>query len=271
MNGDSSSLRLPRILCLHGAGVNAQVFRIQCRAIIARLKDQFRFVFAEAFLETEAHETVIAVYGELAPFYRWLSYKPEHPEMESTIASQKIVRQITRAMEEDAGTGEWVGLLGFSQGGRISSGLLWAQEHIEEEDKRPMPGVRFRFAVIMASPGPAVHIDTTGTLPKPRHLPGAGERINEFTDWPEMGTTDDEHHLITTPTLHVHGLQDPDIENHRQLHKLYFKQGTAKRLEWDGDHRLPIKTKDVERVANKMIELAEQTGMESFKLHLKGR
>ncbi|RFU74721.1 citrinin biosynthesis oxidoreductase [Trichoderma arundinaceum] len=264
MNGDSSNLALPRILCLHGAGVNAQVFRIQCRAIIARLKDKFRFVFADAFLEAQAHEMVIAVFGEFAPFYRWLGYKPEHPEIDSTIASQKIVRQITTAMEEDEGTGEWVGLLGFSQGGLISSSLLWAQEHIVEEDKKPLPGVNFRFAVIIASPGPIVQIDRTGTLPKPRHLPSAGERVSPFTDWPEEGATDDQNHLVTTPTLHVHGLQDPDLHNHRRLYKLYSKQGTAKLLEWDGGHRLPIKSEDVERVTNKMIELAEETGVEAF-------
>ncbi|KAH6608312.1 citrinin biosynthesis oxidoreductase [Trichoderma cornu-damae] len=264
MYGHSSNLALPRILCLHGAGVNGQVFRIQCRAIIARLKDRFRFVFADAFLEAEAHETVIAVFGEFAPFYRWLSYKPEHLEMDSTTASQKISRQIAEAMERDEGTGEWVGLLGFSQGGLISSSLLWAQDHIAEEDKWPLPEVRFRFAVIIASPGPPVHIDRSGTLPKPRHLPGAGEVINKFTDWPEEGATDDDNHLVTTPTLHVHGLQDPDIQNHRRLYNLYSKEGTAKLLEWDGGHRLPIKTEDVERVTNKMMELAQQTGVEFF-------
>ncbi|KID61140.1 citrinin biosynthesis oxydoreductase CtnB, partial [Metarhizium hybridum] len=42
------TLSLPRILCLHGGGVNGTVFRLQCRAIIAQLGHRFRFVFMDA-------------------------------------------------------------------------------------------------------------------------------------------------------------------------------------------------------------------------------
>lgn len=265
MSGRASNLALPRLLCLHGASVNAEIFRIQCRAIIARLEKKFRFVFVDAFIESDAHESVAAIFGEFAPFYRWLSYLPEHQEMDSTMASQKIVRQLTDAMAKDEGTGEWVGLLGFSQGGLISSSLLWAQDHIAEEDKKPLPGVHFRFAVVIASPGPVVLIDRTGTLPKPRHIPSAGERLDKFTDWPEEDATDDENHLVVTPVLHVHGLQDPAINNHRLLYKLYSKKGTAQLLEWDGGHRLPIRAEDVTKLTDKLLELAEQTGVETFR------
>ncbi|KAM0262565.1 hypothetical protein ACHAQJ_001610 [Trichoderma viride] len=265
MSGDNSDLSLPRLLCLHGAGVNGQVFRIQSRAIIARLSDKFRFVFADAYTEAPADDTVVAIFGEFAPFYRWLSYKPEHQEAgDAKAVSQKIVGQLTKAMDEDQGTGEWVGLLAFSQGGIISSSLLWAQDHIEEEDKRPLPGVHFRFAIVIASPGPVVFIDPSGSLPKPRHLPHANERMDLFTDWPEEGVTEDDGHLVKTPMLHVHGLQDPGLRNHRRLYKLYSKKGTAKLIEWNGGHRLPIQTEIVERVVNGITMLAEQTGVESF-------
>lgn len=234
----SQDLALPRLLCLHGAGVNAQIFRIQCRAIMARLKDKFRFVFAEGPLEDEAHEAIVTIFAEFAPFKRWLAYRDKHEPTDATEMAQGIVRQIRDAMDKDEGTGEWAGLLGFSQGGVISASLLWAQDHIEDETKRPLPGIKFRFAVIMAAPGPVVHIDRTGTLPTPRHL-------------------------LLTPTLHVHGLQDAALENHRKLYK-YSKQGTATLLEWNGDHRLPIKTDDVEKLVNRMLQLAERTGMEFY-------
>jgi hypothetical protein len=255
-------LSLPRILCLHGASVNAQIFRIQCRAVIAQLGDKLRFVFADAYAEASDDQTVVAVFGEFAPFYRWLRWKPEHEELGSKTVSQKIIQQLTKAMEEDKGTGEWVGLLAFSQGGIVSAGLLWAQDHLEEE-KRPLPGVNFRFAVVIASPGPVVHLDASGDLPKQRYLIPAGDRVDLFKDWPEEGATDDESHLITSPMLHVHGLQDPAIHSHRRLYK-YSKKGSAKLIEWNGGHRMPIKPEDVERLVNGISMLAYQTNVDSF-------
>ncbi|KAL7943634.1 serine hydrolase FSH [Trichoderma barbatum] len=258
----SEDLTLPRILCLHGAGVNAEIFRIQCRAIMGKLKGKFRFIFVDGHLEDDPHEAVVTVFGEFAPFKRWLAYRDEHEPLDSVETSQNIAKQISDAMQDDKGTGEWAGLLGFSQGGVISSSLLWAQDHIEDNSKRPLPGIKFRFAVLMAAPGPVLHIDRTGTLPKPRHLASAGEVVPKFTDWPEEDQ-EDETHLVTTPTLHIHGLRDPALQNHRKLYK-YSKKGTSMLLEWDGDHRLPIKPDDVSRTVSRILQLAERTGMDFY-------
>ncbi|KAK4064752.1 uncharacterized protein Triagg1_8939 [Trichoderma aggressivum f. europaeum] len=256
-------LTLPRILCIHGAGVNAQVFEIQCRAIIGKLRDKFRFVFVDGHMEDEAHPAVVNIFGELAPFKRWLVYKDAHETMDPVVASQKLAKQLQDAIDQDKGTGEWAGLIGFSQGGVISSSLLWAQDHIEDDSKRPLPGITFRFAVVMSAPGPIVHIDRTGTLTKPRHLIHAGERMSyDYDDWPVQGTQD-EAHMVLTPTLHIHGLQDPALFNHRKLYE-YSKRGTATRFEWDGGHRLPIRREDVERTVNMILQLAERTGMEFY-------
>ncbi|KAL7895494.1 serine hydrolase FSH [Trichoderma sp. SZMC 28014] len=255
-------LSLPRILCLHGASVNAQVFRIQCRAIISSLKDTFRFVFPDAPYEAPADEAVVAVFGEFAPFYRWLRWKPEHQDIDPVEASTAIISQIKKAMAEDRGTGEWVGLLAFSQGGIIAGNLLWSQEHIADEALRPLPGVNFRFAVVMAAPAPVVFLDESGKLPKPRHMPYANERMDHFSDWPEEGV--DGEHLIRAPILHVHGLQDGNLVNHRRLYKLYSKKGTAKLMEWNGGHRLPIQTSDVERLVNGIRAIAESVGIEAY-------
>ncbi|KAM0444477.1 hypothetical protein ACHAPV_009967 [Trichoderma viride] len=260
MSGED--LSLPRILCLHGASVNAQVFRIQCRAIIASLKDTFRFVFADAPAEAPADEAVVAVFGEFAPFYRWLRWKPEHQEMDAGAASTAIVKQLKKAVDEDRGTGEWVGLLAFSQGGIIAANLLWSQEHLDEA-QRPLPGINFRFAVLIATPGPVVFLDESGKLPNPRHMPYANERMDLFPDWPEEGATEGEH-LIKAPILHVHGLQDGNLVNHRRLFKLYSKKGTAKLIEWDGGHRLPIKTNDVERLVSGIRAVAESVGIDAY-------
>lgn len=258
----SEDLTLPRILCLHGAGVNAEIFRIQCRSIIPRLKDKFRLIFVDGPLEDEAHEAVVSIFAEFAPFKRWLSYRDTHSPGDPLAMTQLVMQQITDAMQADKGTGEWAGLLGFSQGGLLSSSLLWAQDHIEDEAKKPLPGIKFRFAVVMGAPAPVVFFDRTGTLPQPRHLASAGDLLTRFTDWPQEGQADEDY-LVITPVLHVHGLQDTALEAHRMLYK-YSKKETRQLLEWDGGHRLPFKAEDVDRLVNRILQLAEDTGMEFY-------
>ncbi|POR36343.1 Esterase LovG, partial [Tolypocladium paradoxum] len=73
----------PRVLCLHGGGVNAQVFRLQCRALVARLAPALRLVFADAPFASRPHEDIVGVYGDCAPFYRWLRWQPGHPELDA--------------------------------------------------------------------------------------------------------------------------------------------------------------------------------------------
>ncbi|KID60953.1 citrinin biosynthesis oxydoreductase CtnB, partial [Metarhizium brunneum ARSEF 3297] len=71
------TLSLPRILCLHGGGVNGTVFRLQCRAIIAQLGHRFRFVFMDAPYTSRPHRDIVTVYGDFAPFYRWLAWSQD--------------------------------------------------------------------------------------------------------------------------------------------------------------------------------------------------
>jgi len=259
MQNDPHTISLPRILCLHGGGVNAKVFNMQCRVISTRLRSHFRLVFVDGPFECPPHEAIAGVYGEYGPFYRWLRFQDDHDEIGAREAAAKVLQQLSTAIEEDEGTGPWVGVLGFSQGGKIAASLLWAQDHIAEEDKRPLPGIQFRFGVLMAASAPAVMLDPTGTLPRPRYVIGPEEPSMSFSDWPAGSESDDGKHVVRSPTLHVHGLQDPAIEHHRRLLEAYCKRGTTKLVEWDGSHRLPIKTHDVELVASKILELAEET------------
>ncbi|KAF3349539.1 Sorting nexin mvp-1 [Verticillium dahliae VDG2] len=54
------TLPLPRILCLHGGGVNADIFAAQARALIARLAPYFRLVFVDGPFLCAAHEDIVA-------------------------------------------------------------------------------------------------------------------------------------------------------------------------------------------------------------------
>jgi hypothetical protein len=90
------------------------------------------------------------------------------------------------------------------------------------------------------------------------HVADASEGSTSFLDWPDGSST---AHLLRIPTIHVHGARDPGLEHHRRLLKEYCKEGTTTLIEWDGDHRLPIKTTDVEAVTSKILELGKELGV----------
>ncbi|KID94528.1 citrinin biosynthesis oxydoreductase CtnB, partial [Metarhizium majus ARSEF 297] len=171
------TLSLPRILCLHGGGVNGTVFRLQCRAIIAQLGHRFRFVFMDAPYTSRPHRDIVTVYGDFAPFYRWLAWSREEP-----------------------------GLPPWARAGDV--------------------------------------MDAT-----------------DFTDYPDPEEAPPRGlHVLRLPTLHVHGLQDPGIQRHRCLLERYCAPATARLVQWDAGHRLPVKTADVKAVVAEVLRLARETG-----------
>lgn len=59
---DIANLHLPHILCLHGGGTNARIFRVQCRVLEAQLKNKFRLCYAEAPFASNAGPDVLSAY-----------------------------------------------------------------------------------------------------------------------------------------------------------------------------------------------------------------
>jgi len=251
------SLALPRILCLHGGGVNAEVFELQCRNLVTRLKPYFRLCFVDAPFICEPHPQIVRVYGDYGPFRRWMRWLPEHAEIDDATTVSQIEYQLRLTMEEDdekGGTGPWVGLLGFSQGAKISASLLFTQQKLGETIGKDAAWTKFRFAVLLAGRAPVVSLDSR-VVPVPAGVAAASELSISFQNWPDPRDTDQR---IRLPTIHVHGLKDPGLEHHRKLLHLYCEEGTATLVEWDGEHRVPIKAQDVEAVAKEMIALGKK-------------
>ncbi|KAL8404372.1 hypothetical protein RB594_009283 [Gaeumannomyces avenae] len=260
------TLALPRILCLHGGGVNGDVFRLQMRAVASRLSGRFRLVFADGPFICPAHPAVAAVYGSHGPFRRWLRWLPEHPAVDAETAAAEVHYQLRTAMEDDdraGATGEWAALLGFSQGAKIAASLLLAQQALGERGVAPAPGgpegVRWRFGVVMAGRAPLVCLDEgMGSIRGVQEASGIGA---EFKDWAETGAGAGDH-ILRIPTIHVHGLKDPGLELHRRLLNEYCGKESARLVEWDGDHRIPIKGPDVQAVTAEILRLADELGIE---------
>ncbi|KAJ5822700.1 hypothetical protein N7447_005040 [Penicillium robsamsonii] len=257
---DDSTIHLPRILCLHGGGTNARIFQAQCRGLIAGLKSEYRLVFAQAPFASQAGSDVLSVYSQWGPFRRWLRWRPEHPVISPEDAVQEIDTWLEKTMHQDdlaGATGEWIALLGFSQGAKVSASLLYRQQSWQELFGTRPAGINFRFGILLAGQAPFISMDSDLTLDPP--LPDA----SQITDLrhSERELYYGKGHVLRIPTLHVHGLRDKGLDHHRKLFEDFCAPQSRRLIEWDGDHRIPLKLKDVSLVVHQIRELAKETGV----------
>lgn len=253
------TLHLPRLLCLHGGGTNARIFAAQCRTVRASLSSHFRLVFAEApFLWSRPGPDVLSVYADWGPFRGWLGPLPGDKEEEEESAAglthaeaaRRIDACLDAAVAEDkalGATGPVVGLIGFSQGAKVAASLLLREQLRMRRGPTTTSGYRLKFAVLMAGRAPLVALS-----------PGFG------MDAPAnalLGVPFEGGELLRLPTIHVHGTKDAGLEFHRELMHDWCEEGTTRLMEWDGDHRLPFKTKDVAALVELLLEVASQIGV----------
>ncbi|ROT35102.1 citrinin biosynthesis oxidoreductase CtnB [Sodiomyces alkalinus F11] len=271
-----SNLHLPRILCLHGGGVNASIFKVQTRVLVFRLSKYFRFIFVEAPFISDPDPAIVPIYGDQGPFRRWMRWLPHHPELDIATMTSETRRVLVSAMDQDdddaGGFGPWVGLLGFSQGAKVAASVLYTQQLLRDKlgeheaaawltstaDPDAQPSRTFQFAVVMAGRAPLVTLDPR--LAPPFGVVDMSHSSPEFVGAPE-GLPREGPHLLHARTIHVHGMQDPALRLHRLMYDRYCAPGTATLVEWEGGHRLPFKTEDVEPVTSEIIDLARELGI----------
>ncbi|TKA27977.1 hypothetical protein B0A50_04043 [Salinomyces thailandicus] len=245
-----SNLNAPRILCLHGGGVTGEVFRMQARSLIKYLPD-FRLVFADGPFYCGAGPGIVPVYQDHGPFRRWLRWLPEHPEIDDESAREEVLYNINTAKQEDEGTGPWVGLIGFSQGAKLSASLLYDQQiRLEKEGKAETD---YKFAVLLAGRHPLVSFCEYSRHPA---LVTEGQ-ISEGHKY-----EGENPHVLSIPTIHVHGLGDNGLHLHRKMLREYHDPKSTTLIEWDGIHRVPIKKTDVEPITQAIYNVARRQGVD---------
>jgi pimeloyl-ACP methyl ester carboxylesterase len=257
---DAATLHLPRLLCLHGGGTNARIFRTQCRVLRARLASHFRLVFIDApfFLDRPGPD-VVSVYADWGPFRSWLS--PDTPAEQVARRIEDVLEAGKRSDDDSGATGEWVGVLGFSQGAKLAASLLLRDQLRMDQAGGHGEGLRdsFRFAVVLAGRAPLIDLSTSAetesgsTEEKPVSmsrlvLPGSHASVPDGV-------------ILRLPTIHIHGTRDIGIAFHRELLENCCEKGTTKLIEWNGDHRLPIKSDDVTPVVESILAVARKTGV----------
>ncbi|KAF2717382.1 hypothetical protein K431DRAFT_158494 [Polychaeton citri CBS 116435] len=248
------TLHKPRILCLHGGGVTGDVFRAQARSLIRHLPD-FRLVFADGPFFCDPGPGIVPVYENEGPFRRWLRWLPEHPEIDDESAISEVMYNIEQAKRDDdsaGATGSWVGLIGFSQGAKLSASLLYDQQIKMEKEGRA--DTDYKFAVLLAGRSPLVSFCDWSRHPA---LVTAGQ-ISEGFDYDERL---ENPHVLSLPTIHVHGLADAGLHLHRRMLRQYHDPKATTLIEWDGTHRVPIKKVDVEKIVTEIYRVAREQGV----------
>ncbi|KAL6721661.1 hypothetical protein ACLMJK_000765 [Lecanora helva] len=244
----------PRILCLHGGGVSAKIFEMQMRYFLKSLGDNFRLVFADGPWPCDMHEDLIPVYSNMGPCYRWANWKPHHSAIDESTAVTEIESTLTKAMAKDEGTGEWVGLLGFSQGAGLSFSILLENQRRLQEDHwaEAYTGVFWKFGIIMAGRAPPQSLS-----PHTRNNHNY-KNIAQLSQWQESESLfDSSRPILRIPTLHVHGLEDPGLDLHRKLSEYFASPENSKVVEWDGPHRIPFKRADIAKITEAILEVAK--------------
>nr|UPX44676.1 hypothetical protein FAC6B23_10 [Penicillium fuscum]UXX61833.1 hypothetical protein FAC4N16_06 [Penicillium fuscum] len=244
-----NTLHLPRILCLHGGGTNTRIFKTQCRVVSRKLEPYFRLAYAEAPFDSGPGPDVVSVYADWGPFKRWF---PEHG-VEDRAAIEAIDNSIKTAMIEDersGATGPWVGLLGFSQGAKLAASLMFRQQVRAEKLGRAKAGSDWKFAVLMAGRAPIVFSSSMLSSPSQIELSGP----------PDLSDIMGEEHVLKLPTIHVHGLADPGLHSHRELLDNYCSFHSARVVEWNGAHRVPLKSANVNPLIEEILDLAKEIG-----------
>lgn len=207
------------------------IFSFQARKLTYALRHRFRCVFVTAPIESEPGPGVLPIFETAGPFFEWIA---------KTEAEEERVRStLQRELEKEDGA-PFVGVLGFSQGGRIAAGLL----HEQEQTSAAAP--RLWFGVIVNSTYPPVrqHSNPSATLPR---LAESARR-----EW------DDQHDgCIHLPSIHVHGTSDEDLDRSRLLVRC-FDPTTTTVMEFDNGHHLPLLVDDTQEIADEMWRVYQQ-------------
>ncbi|THY60769.1 hypothetical protein D6C98_02226 [Aureobasidium pullulans] len=104
-----TDLSLPRILCLHGGGVTAEIFQLQARSLIKALPT-FRLIFADGPFYCPPGPGIVPVYEDYGPFRRWLRWLPEHADIDDEAAIEEVMDLMRKYCHPDAVTlVEWDG------------------------------------------------------------------------------------------------------------------------------------------------------------------
>ncbi len=225
---------LPTILCLHGAGTNGIIFKLQARIIVRRLSGVFRFVFVDAPFESVAGPGVFPTYEGIEPYLWW--HCDDSAALEFDISPEEIRarRQLVRNMlTAQLKLTKAVGIMAFSQGARVATGLCLDS----------VLGKQLKFAILIAATFPALHVgdaerDSLSCAADADVLPSPAVALKP----------------ISIPSVHIQGTKDPWRSECSRLKATYFEDGTAELVPFVGGHAIPVAPLSVDKAVAAILK-----------------
>ncbi|OJJ34554.1 hypothetical protein ASPWEDRAFT_112677 [Aspergillus wentii DTO 134E9] len=226
---------LPRIACFHGGGSTAPIFKLQCTQLERAVEDAFKLVYFDGPFTAPAGAGILPAFRDFAPFKSWFTkdaHGADYPDGSGydSIGRDGVERVWKMMEEDDSSSGSWVGVLGFSQGTRIASGLLLDQQRRKRMGELAEGGIELLFGVI--------------------YMGAYGPMESEIA---HRACDDDER--ISIPTIHVHGLKDAVLPLCRENLAAYFDSSAATLFEINYHHAMPWAKGDAVGLANRMREM----------------
>ena len=237
--------RLPRILCLHGGGTSALIFKIQTIKLASILRSHFHLVFLDAPFPCPAGRGVLPVFESVGPYYRWTPVK-EGDDV------ARVRTAIRKAMIEEGDGMPFVGILGFSQGAMLAAGIL--MEQYQRGGGLAGEDVTFKFGVFLVGGFPPISVDSRFTPLGDPYMYGGGEDDQRYRN------------TIGISSVHMLGKRDPVLPNSQALARCFKDelheparldecgQEVKKTvLEFDVEHHMPTNMHDTKLLANAIL------------------
>ncbi|TRX91865.1 hypothetical protein FHL15_007184 [Xylaria flabelliformis] len=119
---------LPKILCLHGSGTSAAIFRIQAIRLGRLLQPHFELVYVDGFMDTGPGPGVLPFFEGMEPYKRWLADRDGETEEKPWSDLERLVEVFNRK-------GPFVGIIAFSQGAKAATHLVrWLEQRGQQLD-----------------------------------------------------------------------------------------------------------------------------------------
>lgn len=222
---------LPTIICIHGQGTNGAIFRLQARRIVQALQHRFRFVFVDAPFGALPGPGVLPAFAGLGPFLRWHCDDNTLDKFDITLDELEAERDQARALLAGSLEGnDVVGVMAFSQGTRVATGLMLDEDGL---------GSRLKFAILICGTFPALLVG--GTAGKQNG--GAQSSLAK------------PNQVLEIPSIHLQGSYDPWSTEGVRLKNTYYAPDLAKTVKFNGGHQVPAGTKEAAEVAMWVLEM----------------
>ncbi|KAF3480346.1 citrinin biosynthesis oxidoreductase CtnB [Arthroderma uncinatum] len=252
----SSKNQLPRVLCLHGAGSSGAIYRVQGRKLFHPLRREFQFVFVDAPFPSTAGPGMYPAYADSGPFFRWqcdmsAASSFDITEEEVNAETEKVWKHLEVQLRSSNG-GPFVGLMAFSQGARVATGLLLHLEEKRRNECSDLPEIK--FIILNNATYPPLFFDLESWATDSADGSWADDSSDRSTDGRSSG-----ERRVAIPSIHTQGLNDPWRPESEKMRVTYFEEDCSIVMPFTGGHQMPALDREANTIVDAIRKVASQT------------